>query len=88
MSDGGTTIEIESEPNEPTTRTILRGIAALKGVDETNLDSLYQDIDPDALETLVEHADERDRELRLKFSFEGCTVTVREDGYIRLAHDS
>lgn len=82
-SDGGT-IEIESEPDEPTTRSILRGIAALKGVNEMNLRPLHREIDPDALETLVEHARERDRDVRLEFSFEGCTVIVREDGRIRL----
>lgn len=75
---------MEREPDESLTRTILRGIAALKGIAERDLDTLYETVDVEALESLIRHASAHDSRVSVKFTFQGCTVLVRSDETIRI----
>lgn len=60
---------------------IVERIASLEGVDPTDLDvPLYDVIDPDALETLVEGA--RDGTFEVAFSYYEYDVVVDGDGTV------
>lgn len=87
-ADGGFTIVVEEQPDESPTRAILRGVAALKGAKETDLDPLYDSIDVDAMEEMMEHSRNRDTKARLKFSFEGCTIHVGDEGDITITENA
>lgn len=66
-------------------RAVLEEVAAREGVPPTELDGvLYDAIDPDALEALVEHAARTDAGTRLvvTFTFQGYDVRVDETGEI------
>lgn len=39
--------------DEPATATVVRGLAAIEGVEPSELDPLYNHVDPDALDALV-----------------------------------
>jgi len=75
---------VERGTDESLTRAILRGVAALKGVAERDLDTLYESVDVEALESLVRHARAHDSRVRVEFSFQGCTVLVRGEKTIRI----
>jgi len=83
-SDGGSEIVVERGPDESLTRTILRGVAALRGIAERDLETLYECIEVDALESVVQHASVRDSRVTVEFTFQGCTVLVRSDEPIRI----
>lgn len=88
IADGGDVVSVECEPDESTTRAVLRGIAAMKGISETEFDPLYEQIEFDALEGLVGHASRRDRSLSVRFPLDDYTVCVREDGRVRIVDGS
>lgn len=57
VCDGGSEVLVETDGNESTPRAVLRGIAALEGMAETDLDTLYDEVEPEALEMLIQHSD-------------------------------
>ena len=62
---------------------VVRTIASLAGDDAIELPSLYDSIDPDALDSLFDHADRQDgASVRLSFSYAAHRVTVCADGTI------
>jgi hypothetical protein len=75
---------VEPGVGESATEALLRGIAAVKGVDESDLDPIYERVDPVALENIVDHADGRDEPVGVRFAVAGCTVSVREDRSVRI----
>ncbi|GAA0677571.1 HalOD1 output domain-containing protein [Natronoarchaeum mannanilyticum] len=86
-TDGGAEVVVERGPEESLTRAILRSVAALKGVAERDLDTLYESVDVEALESLVRHSSARDSRVRVEFTFQGCTVVVRGGETIRIAEN-
>ncbi|QCW03036.1 HalOD1 output domain-containing protein [Natrinema pallidum] len=83
-ADGGTPFVTERKSSETTVQAILRGITTITGVDETELDPLYDAVAVEALTALVEHGD---RPIRVTFGYEGHTVVVDGDGSIRIVDD-
>uniref|UniRef100_A0A7D6CN38 Halobacterial output domain-containing protein n=2 Tax=Natrinema zhouii TaxID=1710539 RepID=A0A7D6CN38_9EURY len=83
-ADGGSTILVEEQPDESTTQAILRGIAALKGVTETELDPIYSSVETDSMEQLLEHSRMHDSTVSVTFDFEGCTIRVRSKEDIQI----
>jgi len=81
---GGAEVVVERETDESLTRAILRGIAALKGVAEQDLDTLYEVVEVEALESLIRHARAHGGRVRVEFTFQGCSVLVRGDETIRI----
>lgn len=73
----GTGFQTEIGQSETAMEAVTRALSAIQGVGVTDLDRLYDDIEPDALEQLVEHAEARDRYLEVEFTYEGYTVAVR-----------
>jgi hypothetical protein len=69
-------------PDEPSTVTaeIVRAVAARKGVEATELQPrLYDVIDADALENIVDHAD---ASVRVSFTYAEHEIEVTGDGTI------
>ncbi len=86
--DGGSTILVEEQSDESTTQAILRGITALKGVAETELDPIYSSIETDSMEQLLDHSRMHDSTVSVTFDFEGCTVCVRSKEDIQITSTS
>lgn len=59
----------------PSTATVM-AIADLTGADPTDVPCLYEYVDPDAVDTLVEAHDSRDGEFTLTFTVESVAVTI------------
>lgn len=61
---------------------IIEEVAAIDGTDPTELPPLYEVIDPEALDALVESASES--EFEVEFPYSGHEVTVTGDGEIHI----
>lgn len=69
-------------------RAIIEEVAAQEGVDPVDLDvPLFETIDPEALDTLVETADTgySDTTLLLEFTYYGYDVGVSSDGAVSVS---
>lgn len=78
-----TTFDPESEP---ASEAVVTAVSALVGSKPATLEPLYEVVDPDALDSMVEHARRTDDDgtHQLWFTYEGIDVGVRTDGEIRL----
>ena len=68
--------------DRPPSITIIEAVAAAEGVVPTELDSVYDTINSDALDSLL--ADQDDGSICIKFDITGWNVFVRGDGAIRV----
>lgn len=84
VTDGGDKFVTECASDESIVQAVIRGIATVKGVDPTDLEPLYREIEPEALEALMTHADELDYAVGVEFTFDGYAVLVRSGGRIRI----
>ncbi|WP_222917131.1 HalOD1 output domain-containing protein [Natrinema sp. SYSU A 869] len=86
-ADGGTPFVTERKLDETMVEAIIRSIATITGVDETDLEPLYDTVEVDALAEIVTHAEQRDRSVSVSFGYEGHTVVVDGAGSIRIVDD-
>ena len=63
----------------PTT-AVVSAVAAATDRSPSDIDALYNHIDPDALDTLLTPHHQHDSSVELQFNFNGATVTIRRDG--------
>lgn len=87
-ADGGTVFVTERDTEESTARAVSRSLAAIRGVSETDLDPLYPEIDFEAVDRMIDHADEHDCDVTTAFTIDGYEVLVQTDGTIRITADS
>ncbi|RZH68779.1 HalOD1 output domain-containing protein [Natrinema altunense] len=82
-SDFVTTFEPADE--RPST-AVVTAVAVFRDVPPIELSPLYDAVDPDALDAVVEHAQRVDEggTHRVWFTYEGAEVGVRSDGEIRV----
>lgn len=67
---------------------LVKEVADVKGVATTELSPLYETIDSEALDTLLQSDAGSDGGVcRIQFQYEGHTVTVDSDGDIIVAED-
>jgi hypothetical protein len=71
----------------PPSQAVIERVAAGEGVDQTNIAPLYEAIDPDALDRLVEASQGDDGALTIQFTYQGYDVTVTGGGVVHLARD-
>jgi len=64
----------EYSSDESPTETIVSSVATMKGCDETEVASLYETIDPDALNQVIREG------VRVRFEYEGYEIEVDTDG--------
>jgi len=67
---------------ESPSEAIVTAIAAKERVTETNLPPLYDQIDPDALDTLV--AGQSSDDIQISFTYSGYTVRIRDSEIIEI----
>lgn len=77
------TQELNRAPTRPIAERVVVAVADEKDVGVTDLEPLYNSIDPDSLTKIVS----TDSSASVTFSFEGFDVTVRGEGRIEL-HDA
>lgn len=64
-------------------RTVVAAVAAALGVRPMQLDTtLYEAVDPDALQRLVPCDDSSDPTVTVEFTWAGCAVTVEGSGRV------
>lgn len=76
-------VTYDRDPDEPPSRSVIRAVAGVQGTDPTELQPLYEAIDPDALDRVFDGTQGRSRPLAdgaVSFRFAACQVTVRADG--------
>lgn len=70
---------------EPLSVALATAIATYLGRDVTELESLHETIDTDALDRLFTHAPaETNATGRIRFEYDSCLVTISADGEIRI----
>lgn len=65
---------------EIATEQVIRTVAETTGTDPLELPPLYNTIDPDALDTLVEGMTTGS----ISFTYTGCNITVQSDGTVSI----
>ncbi|WP_226043030.1 HalOD1 output domain-containing protein [Natrinema sp. DC36] len=83
-ADGGSGVVVEEQPWESIVQTVIRGIAAVKGTPECDLDPLYNSINPEALNELMRHSQRISSDVSVEFTHEGCTVLVRNEDPMKI----
>ncbi len=80
----------DPESGERASEAVVAAVAALVDANGTTLEPLYSVVEPEALDSLVEHARRVDDASthRLRFTYEGFDVAVRSDGQIRIRDPS
>lgn len=63
---------------------IVSAVAEVTGADETDVERIYDRVDPESLNTLFSqaHVDRDAADARLVFSLQNCTVTVSGSGLV------
>ncbi|WP_227354413.1 HalOD1 output domain-containing protein [Haladaptatus salinisoli] len=69
---------------EPMTETIVETIAEAADADPTQLEPLYESIDPDALDDLFDRRSDANVPARVTFHHEGFEVVVERDGRVEV----
>jgi len=70
--------------DEPVCAAVIQAVANEKGVDPTELPSLGECINPDALNELADRsAEDSTSPINISFSYSGCTVYVHGSKEIR-----
>jgi hypothetical protein len=76
---------LDTEPAEPLVQTIVSQVAEIAGRTPGDLPPLYEAIDPDALEALVDSAPDS---TVVSFTYHGCAVTVTGGRTVRVVLES
>ncbi|WP_224268279.1 HalOD1 output domain-containing protein [Haloprofundus salinisoli] len=69
-------------------QAIVERIAALEEADQTELDPLYETVDPEALNALVEATERSNPSLQIQFTYNGYEVTVSSGGVVYVDEDA
>lgn len=85
--DGVSAFVTECRTDESMGHAIQRSVAAVKDMRPSELDPLYETVEPDAIESLLGHADDRGTPVQIRVSVDGVTLHVYEDGVIHVTPD-
>lgn len=78
-------------PGESVPDALITAVASFKQVDALELPPLYETVDPDAVETLIESQGDgttRSSGVTVFFNYGGCEVRLTSNGFITLAPTS
>lgn len=75
------------QSDEPVSMSVLRGVAAVTNTPITDMDPLFETVDPEALDDLYDPAagDRERADTRVAFRFNGCDVVVYAAGEIEIS---
>jgi hypothetical protein len=77
-------VELDDDAVRSISRTVVTRIADLTGRDPTELEPLWDSVDPEALDSFVAHAGESSSSCRIAFEYEGYVVEVVGSRRLRL----
>jgi hypothetical protein len=69
---------------DPLSVTVVKAVAEALDAEPLEIDPLFVAVDPDALDELFA-SNRSDGSLECSFRYEGCTVSVRSDGEVRVS---
>ncbi|MFC7134019.1 MULTISPECIES: HalOD1 output domain-containing protein [Salinibaculum] len=75
------TDEFDWETTPPST-AVVEAVCTATDREVQDIDPLYESLDPDALDRLLEAEAARGADLQFEFLFSGTRVTVRADGQV------
>jgi len=77
-------VDFDWKGSESLNATIVTTVASVSGVEPTEMEPLYDRLDPDALAELFSPIQDGTRRPNghISFPLQGCTVTVHSDGHI------
>lgn len=67
---------------------VVERIAKHEDADPTELSPLFDAIDPDALDAIIDSAERRNTPLDIEFSYHGYAVTVTSDGAVHVTDET
>ena len=71
----------------PASHAVVERVAACEDVEPTELDPLYEVVDPEAVDRLAETTVRRGSTLEMAFSYHGHDVTVTGEGVVHIGGD-
>lgn len=77
-------VDLESATDRSTSSIVTQGIATLTGQELDELEPLWDSVEPEALDSFVDHAQETATPCRLAFQHQGYTVEIVTDGELRI----
>ncbi|SDR09699.1 HalOD1 output domain-containing protein [Natronobacterium texcoconense] len=80
--DDAVVVRADQHDSESLLQTIVRAVAIKKNV--ADLPPLYEQVDPEAMTELLDHAKRRNVETTIEFAYDGCSVAVSQDGSVRI----
>ena len=85
QSNSEPVIQTQFDSDERASEAVIRTIAAIKGVEPTELESLYESLDPEALDALLgDPARDGNSTIAVNFVASGYRVSVSSDGQITI----
>ena len=75
---------VSLSPSESVNEAVVQTIATLENVDPTEIEPLYDSIDPDALEALIERGSRHQSETAVEFDYSGYRVRVSTTGELHV----
>lgn len=88
MDDSGIVIHAGIDENTVLTKALLQAVATAKDSRTSELDPLYESVYPEALSELLSHANQRGGIVAVEFAYEGFSITITENGRIRIRDGS
>ena len=80
--------ELTFAESEPLSHGVVRAIAAAKGIDPNDVDPLYEFLDPEALDALLDGASGGGaRDVRVSFRIDDLEIQVSEDRCVTVGRD-
>ncbi|THE64862.1 hypothetical protein D8Y22_10855 [Salinadaptatus halalkaliphilus] len=70
--------------SESVLQSIVMALADATNRPATDLPPLYEQIDPSAINPLIDHARRQDTDIRIEFRYRGHRVVVMQDGHVRV----
>lgn len=81
--DDSSVIHVERGDGESILEAVLRAVAAKRSVPVSTLPPLYDAVEPDAMEALLDHR-RGNASIEIRFSFAGYRVIVSQSGIVRV----
>jgi len=80
-------VDLDEATDQSTSHTVVESIADLTDRNPEDLDPLWDNVNPEALDSFVAHANESSTPYRLAFQYQGYTVEIVEDRWLRIVPD-
>jgi len=76
-------VDLDEVGDQSMSYTVVSSIADLTGQDPDGLEPLWNSVDPEALDSFVAHASESSTSYQLSFQYQGYTVEIVKNRWLR-----